>query len=111
MTEQYRIVIAQSAKEDIKAMKTYILQQFKYRELAEAFSQKIKKIIMNLNIFPESHRSTGISHRGYDIYLKAHDTYLIFYTIHHTSRTITILRVMKKGMDWQYHIRLWSQNT
>ena len=39
---KYKVVIAQSGKLDVKEKKKYILQQFKYREYAEDFSQKIK---------------------------------------------------------------------
>ena len=45
---KYKVVIAQSGKLDVKEKKKYILQQFKYREYAEDFSQKIKKRFLHL---------------------------------------------------------------
>lgn len=41
--EHYRVMIAQSGKEDIKERKRYILSKFRYRTLAENFTQKDKK--------------------------------------------------------------------
>ena len=46
--KKYKVVIAQSGKLDVKEKKKYILQQFKYREYAEDFSQKIKKRFLHL---------------------------------------------------------------
>lgn len=41
--KKYKVMIANSGKMDIKSKKKYIIQQFKYREYAETFSQTIKK--------------------------------------------------------------------
>lgn len=49
--KKYKVVIAQSAKQDVKEKKKYILQQFKYREYAESFSKKIKKQSLSLKYF------------------------------------------------------------
>lgn len=40
--QTYQVVVAQSGKQDIKDMKKYIIETFKYRELGENFSNKIK---------------------------------------------------------------------
>ena len=49
--KKYKVVIAQGGKLDVKEKKKYILQQFKYREYAEDFSQKIKKRFLHLTHF------------------------------------------------------------
>lgn len=107
MAKRYKVVIALSGKEDVKAMKKYILQQFKYRELAENFSKKMKKILKGLDTFPEGHQPTEFFYRGYTIYLKPRNTYLVFYTVDEPSQTVTVLRVMQDGMNWQYIIKRW----
>ncbi|XBX09570.1 hypothetical protein QMP26_16925 [Enterocloster clostridioformis] len=58
MKKHYRVQIAQSGKQDIKVIKRYILQQFKYRELAENFSKKIKRALKSLDTFPDGHQHT-----------------------------------------------------
>ena len=45
MATRYRVVLADSAKEDIKKRKRYIRDTFLSRDLAENFSSKIKTAI------------------------------------------------------------------
>ena len=105
--KKYKVVIALSAKQDVEEKKKYILHQFKYREYAESFSKKIKKAILELEIFPVGYNTIGFGYRGYDIYMKPCESYLIFYTVDEANRTVTVLRVMQDGMDWQYIVRRW----
>ena len=103
----YKGVIAQSGKLDVKEKKKYILQQFKYREYAENFSKKIKKAVLELDTLPTGYNTTGFRYRGYDIYMKSCESYLLFYTVDEAAKTVTVLRVMQDGMDWQYIINRW----
>ena len=57
--EHYRVMIAQSGKEDIKERKRYILSKFRYRILAENFTQKIKKAAQSLDTLPTGYEVTG----------------------------------------------------
>lgn len=104
---KYKIVIAQSGKSDVKEKKKYILQKFKYREYAESFSNKIKKAVMQLDTFPTGYNTTGFRYRGYDIYLKPCESYLLFYTVNEKRKIVTVLRIMQDGIDWQYIIKKW----
>ena len=103
--KKYKVVIAQSGKLDVKEKKKYILQQFKYREYAENFSKKIKKAVLALDTLPTGYNTTGFRYRGYDIYMKPCESYLLFYTVDEAVKTVTVLRVMQDGMDWQYIIK------
>ena len=102
-----KVVIAQSGKLDVKEKKKYILQQFKYREYAENFSKKIKKAVLALDTLPTGYNTTGFRYRCYDIYMKPCESYLLFYTVDEAVKTVTVLRVMQDGMDWQYIINRW----
>ena len=104
---KYKVVIGQSGKQDVKGMKKYILDTFKYRELGENFSRKIRKAAMELDTFPAGYDTTGFAYRGYDIYFKPSDTYLLFYTIDEITHVVTVLRVMKDGMNWQFVLKRW----
>lgn len=104
---KYKVVIAQSGKLDVKEKKKYILQQFKYREYAESFSKKIKRAVLALDTLPTGYNTTGFQYRGYDIYMKPCESYLLFYTVDEATKTVTVLRVMQDGMDWQYIINRW----
>ena len=109
--QTYQVVVAQSGKQDIKDMKKYIIETLKYRELGENFSKKIKKAAKSLDTFPVGYESTGFIYRGYEIYVKPSDTYLLFYTVDHERRVVTVLRVMKDGMNWKFILKQWLTNS
>lgn len=101
--KKYKVAISKDALLDIKSIKKYILDTFKYREYAENFSKKIKKAIQELDSFPESYETTGYVIEGLTIYFKPYNTYLIFYVIE--VSTVTIIRVLKDRMYWQSIIK------
>ena len=107
MFKKYKVQIASSGKHDIALMKKYILQKFKYREIAENFSKRMKKNLSSLDTFPSGHSATEFSYKGYIIYLKPRNTYLVFYIIDENTLTVTILRVLQDGMDWKPTIFDW----
>lgn len=104
---KYKVLITDIAKEDIKEKKKYILRNFKYREYAEHFSRKMKKAVQELDTLPDGYGTTGFRYRGYDIYLKAYKNYLLFYTVDKSTDTVTVLRILQDGMDWENIIRQW----
>lgn len=109
MNKRYKVVIAQSGKNDVKNKKRYIIQNFKYREYAENFSTRIKKAAEELAVFTTSHQLTGFRYRGYDIYMKPQSNHLLFYTIDNDKGIVTVLRILQDGMDWEYIIQRWIQ--
>lgn len=92
---------------DVKQKKRYILQHFRYREYAENFSRKMKQAVKKLDILPAGHEDTGFRYRGYSIYLLPVSDHLLFYTVDDLTYTVTVLRVLQEGMDWQYIIQQW----
>ncbi|MBD5456444.1 MAG: type II toxin-antitoxin system RelE/ParE family toxin [Lachnospiraceae bacterium] len=107
MPKNYRIKYTYSARDDILRMRKYILQTFKYHELAKGFTNRIQKAARELKILPNGYSTIGFQYRGYDIYLKPYRTYLLFYTIDEDAGIVTILRVLKDGMNWQYILKRW----
>lgn len=104
---RYKVLITKSAKLDIKDKKKYILDRFKYRKLGDDFSKKIRKIAGTLEVLPEAYQQTGFQYRGYEIYLKSSNTYLLFYVVDNNRNVVTILRVLQDGMNWQFIIKNW----
>ncbi len=107
MQKKYKIKYTYSSRDDIRGMKKYILDNFKYRELGENFTKKIKTAVDGLRAFPGGHNATGINYRGYDIYLKPYRTYLLFYIVDEKLSVVTVLRVLQDGMNWQYILKRW----
>lgn len=110
MDRRYKVVIAQSGKMDVKNKKQYIIEKFKYREYAQNFSAKIKKAVQELDTLPAGYDTTGFQYRGYDIYMKPNSGHLLFYTIDEEKMTVTVLRVLQDGMDWEYIIHRWLES-
>ena len=106
---EYKIVYTYSSRDDIRRMKKYILDTFKYREYANNFTNKIKEAVNGLRILPTRFDTIGFQYRGYDIYMKPYRTYLIFYVVDNKSKTVIVLRVLQDGMDWQQIIKQWLQ--
>lgn len=105
--KNFRVVIAQSGKLDVKEKKKYILIHFKYREYAENFSKKIRKAAKQLAMFPTGRDKTGFQYRGYDIYIEPCESHLLFYAVDESLEKVTVLRVLQDGMDWQYIVKRW----
>ena len=99
MDKEYKINISKEALNDITSIKRYILSAFKYREYAENFSNRIKKSIQKLKLFPKANKKTEYSIEGLDIYYKPCNTYLIFYVVY--DKAITVIRILKDRMYWQ----------
>lgn len=107
MQKKYRIKYTYSSRNDIREMKKCILDNFKYRELGENFTKKIKMAADGLRTLPAGYNTTGIRYRGYNIYLKPYRTYLLFYIVDDKLSVVTILRVLQDGMNWQYILKCW----
>lgn len=108
--QKYKIEYTFSSRDDMKKMKQYILNTFKYREYAENFTRKMKAAANGLKTLPTGFDTIGIRYRGYDIHMKPYRTYLFFYTVDEKRLTVTILRILQDGMNWQHILRRWLQN-
>jgi plasmid stabilization system protein ParE len=111
MAEKYKVLIAASAKLDIAEKKRYIIKEFKYREYADNYVSKIKKAVKHLDVFPKGYDSTGFWYRGYKIYFKPAYSHIIFFIVDDTKRTVTVLRVLQDGMDWEYILHRWIRES
>lgn len=105
--DKYKIEYTFSSRDDMRKMKKYILDTFKYRELGENFTKKMKEATEGLKTLPTGFDTVGFQYRGYDIHLKPYRTYLFFYVVDNEKKTVTVLRVMQDGMDWQFILKRW----
>ena len=107
---EYKIEYTYSSRDDMRKMKRYILDTFKYRELGENFTKKMKEATEGLKELPTGFDTVGFQYRGYDIHMKPYRTYLFFYVVDNEKKTVTVLRVMKDGMDWQFILKRWLKD-
>lgn len=108
--DKYKIEYTFSSRDDMRKMKKYILDTFKYRELGENFTKKMKEATEGLKTLPTGFDTVGFQYRGYDIHMKPYRTYLFFYVVDNEKKTVTVLRVMQDGMDWQFILKRWLKD-
>lgn len=108
--DKYKVEYTFSSRDDMRKMKKYILDTFKYCELGESFTKKMKEAAEGLSTLPTGFDTVGFQYRGYDIHLKPYRTYLFFYVVDDEKKTVTVLRVMQDGMDWQFILKRWLKN-
>ena len=108
--DKYKIEYTFSSLDDMRKMKKYILDTFKYRELGENFTKKMKEATEGLKTLPTGFDTVGFQYRGYDIHMKPYRTYLFFYVVDNEKKTVTVLRVMQDGMDWQFILKRWLKD-
>lgn len=101
--KKYKIRLTSDAKNDIAQTKRYILDTFKYRETAEAFSKNIRRAVSKLSPFSEAYSKTGIMIQGKEVYYKPYSTYLIFFVTE--SDTVIVIRILKDRMYWNSVIK------
>lgn len=105
MRKKYTIKFVPSARSDLARMKRYILNEFKYFEYGLNFDNKIKEATTIIKSAPESNKVTEFRYRELDIYMRCVKSYLYFYVVE--DKTISVLRVLKEGMNWEYIMKLW----
>lgn len=104
---KYKIKYTYSSRDDIRKIKKYILDHFKYRELSENFAQKIKEAIEGLKNLPNAYDTIEFQYKGFAIHLRYYRTYLFFYIVNEEDASVTILRVLQDRMNWQQIIKQW----
>ena len=87
------------------AIEEYEKGEFMYPQYGVNFDNKIKEAIKIIKRFPKSFKSTEFTYRGYEIYMRCINTYLFFYIVE--DGVITVFRVLKDGMNWEYLMKLW----
>lgn len=107
---EYRLVFARSAREDQKALKRYILEEFKYRQYGKNFDAKMKSAAKTIKNAASHIRPTSLYYRGYNIFMMVHKTYLFFYVVDEEKHRITVLRVLNEGREWMTVIRDWIKD-
>ncbi len=105
MLNTYTIRFVTSSKNDLARMKQYILNEFKYPQYGVNFDNIIREASTIIKDTPTSLKTTDFKYRGLDIYMRCIKSYLFFYVV--GGKTISVLRVLKDGMNWEYIMKLW----
>lgn len=109
-SDEYKIEYTFSSRDDMRKMKKYILDTFKYCELGENFTKKMKKASEELKTLPTGYDTVGFQYKGYDIHIKPYRTYLFFFVVDDEKKTVTVRRVLQNGMVWQFILKRWLKD-
>ncbi|MBR6514220.1 MAG: type II toxin-antitoxin system RelE/ParE family toxin [Clostridia bacterium] len=96
-----RIILTETAKEDIRNIAFYITEQTKDKAVAAGFVKELQKKYKILEAFPECGsvpKDRVMVSSGYR-YL-THKNYLIFYTYEKEEKTVYILAVFNAKRDY-----------
>lgn len=105
--KNYKLEFTESAKNDLKNFKMYILKQFKYKKYGDNFDLKMQGAYKFIKTINNHIKPLKIKYRGYDVYFLSYKTYLFFYIVDDEQRIITIFRVMQEGMNWTSILFNW----
>ena len=99
--QEYDIEITNKAKNDMREIYAYIIENFKESSIADNLLDKIETEILNLKTMPLRHKIEK------DEQLKLRNlrkiivgNYLIFYTVNKKTETVFIIRVLYFRRDW-----------
>lgn len=106
---KYKLQFTESARNDQKEFRRYIVKEFGYKGYGRNFDNKMKSAVKAIKAAASSIRPTSLYYREYNIYMLVHKTYLFFYVVDETTKTITVIRVMQDGMDWMNRLKRWTK--
>ena len=102
----YKVVMTETAIEDLREIARWIAQQSKDIEIAKRFINELRQECLKLDTFP------GIGLLPRDRVLKSHDfrfivykDYLIFYITNEETKTVDIMSILNSKQDYMQVMR------
>lgn len=98
----YAIVLTENAKADLISIFQYIARDLQSRQNAASQLARLEKAIQSLNEMPERYRVyDDAKWQGRNLRILSVDHYLVFYIPEKKQHTVTVLRVLYGGSNWQ----------
>ena len=98
--DKYKVKINTRAVCELDSIYQYIANEKLYREIAKGQIERIKKAILNLETFPQSHqeRSEGrYAGKGYRQLLI--DNYIVIFRINEADKTVYVVTIQYQGRN------------
>lgn len=103
---QYKVIYTPKAKEDLKAIYSYIAFTLKEREIAKKQVNRIRTSIRDLDTSPERYTAvdwepwSSMGMRKFPV-----NNYVVYYNVNHDGHIVTIIRIFYGGRDIEGIIR------
>lgn len=102
----YRLILTDTAKEDLREIALYIAQQFKETNTAKKLVNELRERCNILKEFPNSGsipRDRVLRSAGYRFLV--HKDYLIFYEVDEKSQTVYVMAIFNGRRDYMRVMR------
>ena len=98
----YSIEMTRQAVNDLKGIFEYIAFELHSVQAASSQLSRLENRIMSLNIMPERHRLYGKEPwKSRGLRIMPVDNYCVFYIVDNCSQTVSIIRIMYAGRDYE----------
>lgn len=103
---QYKVIYTPKAKEDLKAIYSYIAFTLKEREIAKKQVDRIRNSIRDLDTSPERYTAvnwepwSSMGMRKFPV-----NNYVVYYNLNKEGHVVTIIRIFYGGRDIEGIIR------
>jgi addiction module RelE/StbE family toxin len=99
--KNYKILMTQPARDDLKGIATYIVNKLSEPSIAKKLVGKIKEAVMSLSVMPTRHSLVADEKLAIQGIRKIMvDNYIVFYVVFDKDSTVTVLRILYGRRDW-----------
>lgn len=99
--ESYKVLMTQSATQDLTGISSYIAHELKEPPLAKKLVRKIRASVMSLAELPLRHALVSDENLAAQGFRKTMvDNYIIFYIVSERNKTVAVVRILYGRRDW-----------
>ena len=97
----YDVMVSDEAMEDVWKLVVYVHTDLHNPAASKKLYVNLKRVINNMAVLPRKNTASGLYYRGYIIYKKVYQSYVIFYIVDDIQKIVFVLRVLKDIMNWK----------
>lgn len=97
----YDVMVSDEAIEDVWKLVVYVHTELHNPASSKKLYVNLKREISNMAVLPQQNTASGLYYRGYTIYKKVYQSYIIFYIVDDIQKMVFVLRVLKDIMNWK----------
>lgn len=104
--KKYTVYYSPIAKDDLKSVYRYIAYTLLEKKTAADQTNRIRKEIRSLNVFPERYRLVEWEPwHQMEIRQTSVDNYIVYYRVDHKTQRVEVVRIFYDGQDVESMVR------
>lgn len=104
----YDVMVSDEAIEDVWKLVAYVYTELHNPIASKKLYANLKREIKNMAVLPQRNTASGLYYRGYIIYKKVYQSYIIFYIVDDIQKMVFVLRVLKDIMNWKRIVKVFQ---